>query len=244
MKRPFSLDEFLNRTFFGLDILTMLNDVEHFIEFSEGNIATQKQLEYNRTERDCSEEEFDDPVMAAQYRDQMLESVHYRFDVGLTQRVRYAGLTAFITTVEWCLLALKKRAAFDFPDKPKGTNEAVHALEVFNQKANLGVETKIEVLRAAIQVRNCIVHAAGLLGSFQYEASLRAQLQSLPGVKASTINFLGESLEIEAGFLESLVEDFRQWLPDIEKTASTQGLLERGGGPGQRPSKANGPKRS
>ncbi|ARB44235.1 hypothetical protein [Alloalcanivorax xenomutans] len=121
MKTKLSIDEILNQTFFGLDTLAMLGDVEHFIEFSESNITWQKQCEYRRAERECDEKEFDDPSMEAQYRDQMLEGVLYRFNVGLAQRIRYAGLTALITTIEWCLFSLKNVGsglAFCFLGKP------------------------------------------------------------------------------------------------------------------------------
>ncbi|MFC3283056.1 hypothetical protein [Litchfieldella rifensis] len=227
MKKKLSIDEILNQTFFGLDTLTMLDDVEHFIKFAESNIAWQKHSQYCRTERECDKEEFDDPSMEAQYRDQMLEDVVYRFDVGLTQRVRYAGLAALITTIEWCLLSLKKRATFPFPKKRDSTNETIHVLSVFNEKATLGLEAKIEHLEAVIQVRNCLVHAAGLLESFRYEQQLRARLLTLSGINASNTNFLGEIIEIKPGFLEGVVEDVRTWLPSIEQTASQQGLLRK-----------------
>ena len=227
MKTKLSIDEILNQTFFGLDTLTMLGDVEHFIEFSESNIAWQKQREYCCTERECDEEEFDDPSVEAQYRDQMLEGVLYRFDVGLAQRIRYAGLTALITTIEWCLLSLRNRAAFIFPEKPNSRNEAVHILEVFNEKTALRLEPKVELLEVLIQVRNCVVHAAGLLDSYRFEQQLRPRLLVLQGIKASDINFLGESIEIQPGFLECMVADFREWLPSIERQASKKGLLKK-----------------
>jgi hypothetical protein len=219
-----SLDEILNQTFWGLDTISMLGDVEHFIEFSERNIAWQKRRELIRAKRECDEEEFDDPSIEAQYRDQMIEGVAYRFDVGLTQRVRYAGLTAVITTIEWCIVSLKKRASFKFPEhRPK--NEAVHALAVFNEKACLRLHAKIEHLEAITQVRNCVVHAAGLLESYRHGAELRSRLPALQGVNASSINFLGESIEIEAGFLEGVVSDAKGWLPSVEKQVPQLGLL-------------------
>lgn len=227
MTKTLSLDEMLNQTFFGLDTLAMLGDIEHFVEFTEKNIVWQKDLEYSRAQRECDEEEFDDPSTKTQYRDQMLGGVLYRFDVGLTQRARYAGLTALITTVEWCLLSLKKRAAFQFPKKPDSKNEAVHILSVFNEKVPMDLNAKIEHLKALILVRNCVVHGAGLLGAFRYEQKLRERLPALSGIKASNINFLGESIEIEPGVLEGLVNDFRKWLPSIEQAASQKGLLKK-----------------
>jgi len=227
MKSKLDLDAILNQTFFGLDILTMLGDVEYFIEFSESNIEWQKQCELKRTEHECDEEEFDDPNTEGQYRHQMLEGTEYRFEVSLKQRVRYAGLTALITTIEWCLLALKKQAAFDFPKKPDKTNEAVHILRVFNERAGLVLADKIDFLERLVHVRNCIVHAAGLPGSFKFEAQIRQSVPALHGITLSKANFLGESIALEAGFLERVIEDARAWLPNLEKAISQQGLLRK-----------------
>lgn len=227
MEAKFDLNAFLDQTIFGLDIQTMLGDVEDFIEFSESNMEWQKHRELRRAERECEEEEFDDPSIGAQYRDQALEGVEYRFEASLKQRVRYAALTALITTVEWCLISLKNRASFDFPKKPNSKNEATHILSIFNDKMTLELEEKIQFFENLVQTRNCIVHAAGLLGSYRYESQLRQSLDTLHGMKASSINFLGEGIEIEQGFLESAIEDFRQWLPNLEKTALQHGHLRK-----------------
>lgn len=227
MATKLDLDTFLDQTFFGLDTLTMLGDVEDFIEFSESNIGWQKHRELRRAKQECDDTDLDDPHLAAQYRDQTLEGVEYRFEISLKQRVRYAALIALITTIEWVLLALKRRAAFKFPKKPKKKNEAVHALSVFNERAAISLGQKIDLLETLSQVRNCIVHAAGLLASYQHEPELRQRLGGLSGVKVSNLNFLGDSIEIEAGFLEGVIKDVRGWLPDVEKALSERGLLSK-----------------
>lgn len=221
------LPALLEQTFYGLDTLAMLGDVEDFIKFSENNIRWQKLREFLRTEQDCNDTEFEDPRMKAQYQDQMFEGVEYRFDVSLTQRVRYASLIALITTVEWSVLAFKKRAAFEFPTKPRKKNEAVHVLSVFDEKATLGLKQNILLLETLSQVRNCIVHAAGLLAHYDYESELRQSIAVLPGIKVSNLNFLGDSIEIEDGFLEGVIKDIRVWLPDVEKTVSEQGFIRK-----------------
>jgi len=221
------LDTFLDQTFFGLDTLTMLGDVEDFIEFSESNIGWQKHRELRRAEQECDAAHFDDPHLEAQYRDQTLEGVEYRFEISLRQRVRYAALIALITTIEWVLLALKKRSTFEFPKKPEKTNEAVHALSVFNEKAAISLEQQIQLLEALIQIRNCIVHAAGLLASYKYELELRQRLGALSGVNVSNLNFLGDCINIESGFLEEVIKDVRGWLPNVEKVLLERGLLNQ-----------------
>src|SRR3989304_5298528 len=84
----------LDQTFFGLDTLSMLGDIEDFIEFSESNIEWQKHRELRRAEQECKDMEFDNPQFKFQYQVQMLEGVEYRFEVSLKQRVRYAALIA------------------------------------------------------------------------------------------------------------------------------------------------------
>ena len=158
MKIKYDLTTFLNQTLFSLDIHTMLNDVEDFLIFSERNLDRQKKREFRSAVSKMDEEQFDDTRIAAQLQNQAREGVEYRFGVILKQRVRYAALTALITTVEWCLISLKKRASFDFPNNDVNENEAVYILKVFNNKMKLELESKVLLIQKLIQVRNCIVH--------------------------------------------------------------------------------------
>lgn len=227
MKTPLDVEDFFNRTLFGLDILAMLSDIEDFIDFSEANIEWQKLRELRRAEFECDEEQFDDMNFAAHYREQTIEGVSYRFDVSLTQRVRYAALISFITTIEWVLISLRKRAAFAVPKKPERKNGAVHLLQVFNHKASLNLASQIQIIEDLTHVRNCIVHAAGLLESYKHESELRQRLSAFPGIKISNISFLGDGIEIERSYLQDLVEDAKRWLPSLEKAMHEQGLLEK-----------------
>lgn len=227
MKQPFDMEAFLDQTIFGLDTLAMLGDVEDFIEFSESNIDWQKQRELRRAEGEYSESQFDDPRIAAQYYNQMIDGVAFRFEVSLTQRVRYAALTSLITTIEWVLISLKKRATFTIPQKPGSKSEAVHLIEVFNRETALGLTSEIEAIESLVQVRNCIVHAAGLIASYRYGQELRQRLAGFAGVKVSNINFLGDGVEIEAGHLQSVVENVKAWLPNLERAMHEKGLLQK-----------------
>lgn len=225
--KQLDLTSLLDQTFFGLDILSMLGDVEDFIEFSESNIELQKHRELRHAEQECNNLEFNDRREEAQYRVQLLEDVQFRFEVSLTQRVRYAALITLITTIEWVLLALKKRTSFKFPKTPNGKNEAVHILSVFNLRASLSLDNQISSLEALIYIRNCIVHAAGLLASCKHEPELRKTLETLTGIKVSDLKFLGDSIEIETGFLKGVIKDVRLWLPNVEKVVLERGLLRK-----------------
>lgn len=203
----------------------MLGDIDDFIGFSEANISWHKHREIQRTKDECNNIKFDNSHEEGQYRYQMLEGVEYRFEVSLKQRVRYAGLVALVTTIEWAILTLKKRSKFDFPQKPPNKNPAIHALTVFNERACLGLDEIIQFIETIIHTRNCVVHSAGLLASYKFPQELRQALASLHGVQISDVNFLGESIEIDSGFLQNVIADIRNWFPNVEKILAEKGLL-------------------
>lgn len=227
MTKPIDLEAFLDKTFFALDTLSMLGDIEDFIDFSEKNIDWQKRRELTRVELACSEDEFDDPHEAAQYHAQTIHGVVYRFEVSLAQRVRYAALVSLITTIEWVLLSLARRTIIKIPKKPDGASNAVHILDQFNRAALVGLTSEIQTIETLAQVRNCIVHAAGLLASYRYDAELRHRLSVCDGIRVSDINFLGDAIEIEPGYLQGVVEKLKLWLPNLEHTMDAKGLLHK-----------------
>lgn len=224
----FDFDAFLDHTLFGLDILSMLEDIENFLEFSESNIAQQKQRELQRAEEEADEAQFtrEDEHLASQYRDQMIQAVEYHFDISLSQRVRYSALSALVTTIDWCALSLERRTTFKIPKKPKQTNRAVHILRIIDDQAKFGIERYISEIECLVHVRNCVVHAAGLVDTYEYKADLNASLAMLKGLSVSSKNYLGDGIEIETGALESYLEAAKQWLPELEKHCLNMGLLK------------------
>jgi hypothetical protein len=223
-----NLDDFLNQTFFGLDVRSMLGSVEDFLSFSESNLSWQGRRELQRAEQEADDFEFEeeDAALQASYRDNLIESAKYRFEVSLTQRVRYAALTALVTTVEWCALLLHQRATFQFPPRPEKKNRALHILETLAISAELGLSTELTQIEALIYVRNCIVHGAGFLDHHKHKDDLRRGLSMLAGMQLSNKNFLGESVEITAGALEAVISSLEIWLPDLEKQCFHKGLLK------------------
>lgn len=71
----------------------------------------------------------------------------------------------------------------------------VYLLQLFNENLVLGLDRKIDLFKTLVQVRNCIVHAAGLLDYYKYECQLREGISGLEGIKVSDITFLGEGVE-------------------------------------------------
>ena len=227
MPKPIDLEALLDKTFFAIDTLSMLSDIEDFIDFSESNIDWQKRREIRHAETACTDEHFDDPREEAQFHSQTIDGVLYRFEVTLVQRVRYATLVSLITTIEWVLLSLKKRTAIKIQRKPNGTSDAVHLLSQFNQAASAGLSSEIQVIETLVQVRNCIVHAAGLLASYKHGLELRQRLSTYNGILVSDINLLGDAIEIEQNHLQRLVEDVKRWLPNLENAMQAKGLLRK-----------------
>ena len=134
MPQSFDAEAFLNQPIYAWDTLTLLGDIEDFIDFSEANIEWQLKRELRRLKTEHAEVIIDDPYTDAQYKDQQIEGTEYRFNVSLAQRVRYSALTALITSVEWSILVLRRRAQFTIPDKPEKLSEAVHLISVFTSK--------------------------------------------------------------------------------------------------------------
>ncbi len=197
-----------------IDTMLMLDDLKSFIDFSEQNVQWQRKRELLRIERECEAKLQEDPDLGPSYLESQREELHRRFD-SLLQRVRYSSLIALITTVERVAATMKTFAESldrSIPQRPSGKNMVVHVLDVFNQ-IGLGNQEQVLVLETLTQVRNCIVHAAGLVDEYEYGAQLRSKLADFEGIKVSAHNFWGQdTIEIEDGCMQGLLEDTRAWL--------------------------------
>lgn len=216
-----------DKTFFALEALSMLNDIEDFIEFSENNIDWQRRRELRYAKNSSDHFEFDGPREAVQCQVQTIDGIRYRFEVILTQRIRYAALVSLITTIEWVLLSLAARTNTKAPKRPDETSEAVRYLTYFSQIASVGLSSEVQKIDTLIQVRNCIVHAAGLLDSYKYGPALRQRLKSYAGIRVSDIHTLGDTIEIEQNHLQCILENIKHWLPNLEHAMQTRGLLHK-----------------
>src|SRR5712691_1183928 len=118
------LDRLFEQTIYSWDTTTMMSGVIDFLEFSECDLSWQRRREMRKAKRegDAAEFEPDDQHLAAQYRHQLIEGVEYWFDVSLSQRVRYAGLVAFVTSLEWCSKGLAKQFTRKPPKVPNKEN--------------------------------------------------------------------------------------------------------------------------
>lgn len=213
---------FLNCTLESLDLIAMLNGVDRFISFNETNIETQKATQTNLAEKTVFVGVVDS--LQLQLRDQLVESTKYRFDIDFTRRSRYAGLTALITTVDWFVVSFRNRLSFTATEK-KG-NKTVNLLRDLNELSQQPYAKQIKDFEHLVHVRNCIVHASGLIESYEHEKSLREALPNIRGVTLFVDDFLGECIDLDRDAIPSRVNEMKNWLPAIEYECSRTGLLK------------------
>ncbi|MEF8721549.1 MAG: hypothetical protein V5B30_02725 [Candidatus Accumulibacter delftensis] len=226
MKTCFNLRSYLDQPVYVFDILSMLSELEDFIRCSEASIKAQKLREMGRAEQRAghgvsSEDE------ASDYFEE-IDAIRYQFDVLLPQRIRYAALTALITTVDWVSVWIKTEASFEFPSKPKGRNQTIHVLTELNKRTSLDLTQEIQFLEKLVRIRNCIVHSAGLLTSYEHKDEICRYLDEIHGLTCSDINKLDErSIEIGSGFIEEVISQIRLWLPRSVGALAQRGLLRK-----------------
>ncbi len=136
MPTPDELQKLLAQPIYSLDVVTLLSGLVDFLEFSESNLAWQRQREIYRARQEAEALDFgpDDAHLLPRARQHLIESAELRFDVGLSQSVRYAGVVAYVTAIEWCMRLFAERLASPLPRKPRGKNQAVHTLKYLNTR--------------------------------------------------------------------------------------------------------------
>jgi len=211
------LDKLLSQPMYTWDITTMLSGVVDYLEFSEENLAWQRRRETKiaKTDGDNAIFEEEHAHLADSYKTQLIESAEYRFDVTLSQSVRYGGLTAFITTIELCAETFSKGLTSSYPKTPDGENKNIHLLTCINSEADANYKSDINNLKNLVFIRNCIVHASGLLDRYKYKDEIIKTLHNLNGFSVWSDNYLGTSIHIEKGAIEAFAERATFWVPDL-----------------------------
>lgn len=222
------LDRLLNQPIYSWDTSTILSGVVDFLEFSEGNLSWQREREIQKARVEGENVQFAPPDehLADQYRSQLIKAAEYRFDVSLSQSIRYGGLVAFVTTVELCAKTFASVLKVTFPKAPEGENEHVHLLANLDCTSSSGFDAEIEDIRKLVRVRNCIVHAAGLVERHKFEKEIRETVKSLKGFSIWTEDFLGPSIRIERGAVESYAKRATEWVPKLHERCAMKGIFK------------------
>lgn len=98
-------------------------------------------------------------------------------------------------------------------------------LQVFALRCGQDVAEHIKEFELLTKVRNCVVHSAGRIETYEFRDELRRSLDGHYGLKLSNVSFMGEGIEIGAGYLQGFIAQAKRWLPALEKTMHQQGLL-------------------
>lgn len=217
----FDPEKFLNTPIYAFDFQFMIGDVKDFLEFSESNIGWQHRRELQAI---FHRKDLDD--YPSGYREHLEENANHRFLVSLPLRVRYAAVLALTTSVEWSVKFLNMRAVAPVPEKRDGTNQTVRILRELVARAQLSAGSAIDDYEALINVRNCIVHSAGLLETYQFKDSLPASVARLHGFSIANWHFFGDQVCIERAALDQYIDEMGKLVVDLHQSMHERGLMQ------------------
>jgi hypothetical protein len=219
----FDVKEFLNTPIDAFDFQFMIGDVKDFLEFSESNLDWQHSHALQTIDRRKDFDEF--PL---EYRDHLEQNAHHRFRVSLPLRIRYGAVLAFATSVEWAVGCLNHRSRNPVP-KPKngdGTNFTVKLLRVFTARASVDPRGVIDDYEALVQIRNCIVHNAGVIATYQHKQDLPNAVARIKGVSLANWHFFGDQICIERNALERHISLTSALVVELHTKMREKGLLK------------------
>lgn len=217
----FDPQKFLEAPIEAFDFQFMIGDVKDLLEFSESNIDWQYRRELQAIAH--REDVCDFPLG---YRDHLEQNAEHRFKVSLPLRVRYGALLAFTTSVEWAVGLLNKYAVSPVPDFRDGANLTVKILREFAALACVDGAAVIDDFEALVQVRNCVVHSAGLVETYRHKHDLPAAVSRLDGITLANWHFFGDQVCIERGALEPHMDRAARLVVDLHSAMRKGGLLK------------------
>ena len=222
------LQRLLEEPIYSWDVSTLLSGIVDFLDFSERNLDWQRRREIERARQEAEELDFgpEDAHLLPNARRQLVESAELRFDIGLSQSVRYAGVVAYVTSIEWCMTLFAARLSEPAPQRPQRKNAAVHILEHINTKLPRPRSEEATMLERIVFVRNCITHAAGLVRVYKYESGVRKAAAALNGFSISDAAGLGDRIHIDAGAVDDLARRALYWIPALDKECSNNGVFK------------------
>lgn len=216
-------DDLLNKTFYAWNVQGLLSDVLDFLHFSEAAIESQWHRELQKLELRAKREELEND-----YITHLRENVNSRFGISLPQRLRYAVLCAVVTTVEWAAVSYRRTSVPPIPPKPGSgkLDDVVYIFTEFNNRGDLGFESRIRLLQNLVYVRNCITHNAGLFEGYKHQNELPEVLVALNGFSLLDNPWVGPGIQIDKGILDQHIEDLLDWLPRLVEECTKKGLIQ------------------
>ena len=217
----FDLQKFLDTPIEAFDFQFMIGDVKDFLEFSESNIDWQYRRELQAIAHGKDYDEF-----PPDYRHHLEQNAEHRFKVSLPLRFRYGAVLAFTTSVEWAIGYLNKCAASPVPDLRYGTNLTVKILRDFSDRASVDSGAVIDDYEALVQIRNCIVHSAGIVETYRFKNDLPAAISRIDGITLANWHFFGDQVCIERGAFEPHIDRAAELVVILNSALRERGLLK------------------
>ncbi|MDE0154949.1 MAG: hypothetical protein OXS28_05010 [Gammaproteobacteria bacterium] len=213
MSETWDPQAFLNTPIHAFDFQVMIGDIIDFLEFSENNIEWQLRRELQEIRRRDELEGF-----PPGYREHLEENAEFRFGVSLPLRVRYAAVISLVTSVEWSMRHLVKHFKV-----PNCKNETIRCMmKGLQDFTRIQRNEDITVFEDILQVRNCIVHSAGLLRDDKYSDEISASVRKLDGFSLENRHFLGTHVYIQRGALNPYAERMKQLVIELRDCGNRQ----------------------
>lgn len=219
----FDLQKFLDTPIEAFDFQFMIGDVKDFLEFSESNIDWQYRRELQVI---AHSKDYDDSP--PDYRYHLEQNVEHRFKVSLPLRVRYGAVLAFTTSVDWAIGYLNKCAVspVPVPDRKDKTNLTVKILRDFSVRGSVDAGAVIDDYESLVQIRNCIVHSAGIVETYRYKKDLPAAISRIDGITLANWHFFGDQVCIERGALEPHIDRAAKLVVTLHSAMRERGFLK------------------
>jgi len=163
---PEEFHRFLQQPLSIVEVSGLLSTVIDFMEYSENNLDWQRREAVRRAKIEAEDLQIKnhDPRMLSDFRSQIIQGAENRFDFGLSQTARYAGLVAFVTTIDRCTRLFAKRLAVPLPKDRRREIGPAEVLDHLNIKTGHTFASEIALFRNVTTIRNCLVHSAGTEG--------------------------------------------------------------------------------
>lgn len=204
-------ENFLRTPIYAMNFRFMLMDVVDFLRTSEQNLDAL----YAKEMQDIEKEE-----VYHEFKIDRAETAEHRFRVALPLRIRYAGVVAVVTTVEWHVGLLAKRLKVPPPTAIKGKSSTVCALDHMNLLVGGGRNEEILNFDALTKIRNCISHAAGLERDYEYAETLPEFVGRLKGFSIGDWHMFGLQVCIDRNSVELYAMEIQDVVYQLHKALS------------------------
>lgn len=224
-----NLQRLLSQPIYSWEVSALLSSIVDHLEFSESHLAEQRRKEIHKAEEEARLLELapQDAHLLPQAQAQIIDGVAYRFDIGLSQSVRYAGLIAYVSAVERCTQLFSLRLNLPVGKCPKKKSRSVHLLECLDNAIGNQLAPEIECFEKIVYIRNCIIHSAGVPKGYKHETEIFETINLLPGFRMTNDGLMEECICIEKGAIEILAQNALHWIPLLDEICTTKGILKQ-----------------